>query len=343
MKKILLIKTSSIGDVIHNLPVVSDLLAMLPGSRIDWVIEESLAAIPALHSGVGGIIPAAVRRWRTSLWRRETRDEIRTFVGRLRETRYDAVIDTQGLMKSALIARAAHGPRYGKDWKSAREPLRVFYDRTFAIPWSLHAVERNRLLCALALDYAVPPVPDYGIRAPAVTFEWLPRRPYTVLLHGTSARRKLWAEDCWVGLGRRLNDGGMHCVLPWGREDERRRSERLAQRIPGATVPPRLDFTAAAALLGEARLVVGLDTGLTHLAGALGTPTVGIFGATDPAATGLYGCARAVNLGGVGSAPSVSEAIAAVGVLLQDIEEIDLSGVVEPQIPLRPPFSKGGR
>lgn len=341
MKKILLIKTSSIGDVIHNLPAVSDLLAMLPGSRIDWVVEESLAAIPALHPGVGGIVPAAVRRWRTSLWRRETLGEMRAFVARLHQTQYDAVIDTQGLLKSALIARAAHGPRYGKDWKSAREPLRVFYDRTFAIPWSLHAVERNRLLCALALGYSVPPVLDYGICAPAVTFEWLLREQHAVLLHGTSARRKLWAEDCWIGLGKRLNDGGMHCVLPWGSEDERRRSERLAQRIPGAIVPPRLDFTEAAALLGGARLVVGLDTGLTHLAGALGTPTVGIFGATDPAATGLYGCACAVNLGGVGSAPSVSEAIAAVGVLLQDATEFVGCDVAERQIPPGPPFSKG--
>jgi heptosyltransferase-1 len=341
MTKILLIKTSSIGDVVHNFPAVSDLLAMLPGSRIDWVVEESLATIPALHPGVGEIIPAAVRRWRRSLWQRKTRDEIRTFVGRLHETRYDAVIDTQGLMKSALIARAAHGPRYGKDWQSAREPLRLFYDRTFAVPWSLHAVERNRLLCALALGYTVPPVPDYGIRAPVATFDWLPREPYAVLLHGTSARRKLWAERCWSGLGKRLGDDGMRCVLPWGSEDERRRSERLAQSISGAMVPPHLDFGEAAAMLGGARLAVGVDTGLTHLAGALGTPTVGIFGATDPAATGLYGCARAVNLGGVGSAPSVSEAIAAVGVLLQENENFGRD-VVGQQIPPRPPFAKGG-
>lgn len=318
MPRILLIKTSSLGDVVHNLPVVSDIVAAMPDASIDWVVEESFAAIPMLHPRVSRVLPVAVRRWRRGLWRPAVWREARAFVRELRAQPYAAVIDTQGLLKSAWIARAARGGRHGLDRASSREPLGWFYDRTYAVSWHQHAVERNRSLAAHALGYVLSGPVHYGIRAATQTFDWLtPDRPHAVLLHATSAERKLWPEAQWIELGRRLAAQAMTCVLPWGTADEHERSIRLAQQIPQAVAPARLELPALAALLAQARIVVGTDTGLTHLAGALGVPVIGIYCATDPAATGLHGCARGVNLGGIGAPPAALEVIAAVDLVIK--------------------------
>ena len=316
MSRILLIKTSSLGDVVHNLPVVGDLVNALPGVTIDWAVEEAFAAIPQMHPQVSRVLPVAIRRWRRALWRGETWREIRAFVGHLREHQYDAIIDTQGLLKSAWIARAARGVRHGLDRASAREPLGVFYDRTYRVPWGQHAVERNRSLAAQALGRAPAAQLQYGISVAAQKFDWLPDQPHAVLLHATSAERKLWSEARWVELGRWLAAQSVTCVLPWGAPAERDRSERLAQQIPQAIVPERLALDAVAALLRGAKIVIGTDTGLTHLAGALGVPTIGLYCATDPAATGLYGCARGVNLGGIDDVPDAGRVIAVATELL---------------------------
>ena len=312
VESILLVKTSSLGDVIHALPALSDMRARAAGARIDWVIEESLSGLPRMHPAVGDVISIAMRRWRRSLWLHATRSEISGGIRRLRGRIYGAIIDAQGLLKSALIARWARGPRYGMDFHSAREPLAVFYDRAFRIPWTLHAVERTRLLAARALGYEIPERIDYGIRAPARHFDWLPGGPYAVLLHMSSGRYKLWDEQNWIAIAAALNSAGLNCVLPWGADDERDRSTRLGARLSAAVVPPALAFAELAGLFAGARVVVGLDTGLTHLAAALGVPTVGIYCGTDPAATGIYGCPRARNLGGIGRAPSAAEVSSAI-------------------------------
>ena len=312
MKKILLVKTSSLGDVIHNLPVASDILAAQPATEIHWAVEEAFAAVPRLHPGVNRVLPVAIRRWRAGWWRGGTYAEIRRFASELKLEAYDAVIDTQGLLKSALVAWGARGRRYGLDFASAREPLAMFYDRTFSVPWTQHAVERNRALAAQALGHAVRDGVEYGIHARGRRFEWLSAGRYAVLAHVTSAAGKLWAEDCWVALGAHLNYRGVRCVLPWGDARERLRSERLAAAIPNAVVPPPLPLDETASLLAGASAVIGVDSGLTHLAAALQSPTVGVYCATDPAATGLYGSARAVNLGGIGTMPAVKEVVAAL-------------------------------
>jgi len=305
MTSILLVKTSSLGDLVHNLPVVCDIHRAVPDAAVDWVVEETYEAIPRLHRGVRSVIPMSVRRWRKSWWRSETRSELQAGIARLRAHRYDAIIDTQGLLKSALVARAARGTRYGLDWASAREPLGWFYDRTFRVPWTMHAVERNRELAARALGYQRVPDVDYGVDARRDAQRASDR--YAVLLHSTSAREKLWREDDWVACAEWLAKRDTRVVLPWGCAEERARSERLACRMPHATVPASLSLTEAAGLLAGAQLVIGLDTGLTHLAGALGVPTVAVYVATDPRATGLYGCRRALNAGRERAAPSASE------------------------------------
>jgi heptosyltransferase-1 len=309
MPRILLVKTSSLGDVVHNLPVVADIASRWPEAQIDWAVEESFAALPTLHPKVGHAIPVAIRRWRRALFNREVRREIGAFLEALRAVRYDAVIDTQGLLKSALIAFAAEGRRYGFDFRSSREPLAIFYDRTFRVPRSLHAVERSRILTAAALGYTVPPVIDYGIQAGSSRVSG----DYAVLVHATSAAKKVWDEERWIAIGGALAGKGLKIVLPWGSDAERVRSERLAAAIPGASSPSRLPLVELAALLARARCVVGVDTGLTHLSAALGVATVGIYTATNPSMTGLYGCARAVNLGALGANPGIEDVLLALG------------------------------
>src|SRR5690349_14684218 len=148
MPRILLVKTSSLGDVVHNLPVATDIRAALPRAEIDWVVEEAFSAIPWLHPAVARVIPIAIRRWRSRFLDRAVRGEIGAFTRELKREAYDAVIDTQGLLKSALVAWTARGIRHGLDFASSREPLFFFYDRTYSVPWTMHAVERNRVLAA---------------------------------------------------------------------------------------------------------------------------------------------------------------------------------------------------
>jgi heptosyltransferase-1 len=312
------------GDVVHNLPVVGDLRASIPECRIDWVVEEAFGAIPRLHPGVGNVIPVSIRRWRRHPLASRTREEFAGLRNHLRQTRYDAVIDTQGLLKSALLAWMANGCSHGFDWKSSREPLQLFYDKVYAVSWSVHAVQRNRLLVSKALGFAISETPDYGIAirpedaaALDTAFPVPSAGEIAVLLHATSAAKKEWPEDDWARLGENLAAQGISSILPFGSDKERQRSARLAARIPGARVPPPLDLTQLAALMSQARIVVGVDTGLTHLAVALDRPTIGLFRATDPAATGLYGSARAVNLGGIGMTPSANEVTVATTRLLE--------------------------
>jgi heptosyltransferase-1 len=312
MPNILLVKTSSLGDVVHNLPVVSDLRKALGDAAIDWVVEKAFAAIPAMHPGVRRVIACELRSWRRSWLTRDTRREWRDFVSKLRAEQYDFVLDTQGLLKSAIIARAARGYRVGLDWRSSREPLAPFYDRVYSISWALHAVERNRRLAALALGYGVSGEPRYDIHASAMSAHWLPTTGYMVCLHGTSQPRKLWPEQAWVKLGLRMHEQRIACVFPWGSDVEHARAERLAAAIPSAVVAPRLTVAQAASVIAGARAVVGVDTGLTHLAAALAVPTIGIYGATDPAATGVRACGRVANLGTSGKFPSSAEVIDAL-------------------------------
>ena len=306
MPRILLVKTSSLGDVVHNLPVVCDILRCVPGAMVDWVVAEAFAAVPRMHFAVSDTIVVALRRWRRTPWNAALRAEVSAFAARLRAGAYDAIIDTQGLLKSALIARAARGSRHGLDWTSSREPLALLYDRTYRVPWSAHAVERNRSLAAQALGYTVPAEMVFGIRPQARALPWLPNPRFVVLLHATSADAKLWAETCWIALARMFCDAGTVAVLPWGSPEEQARSERISAAVTGSIVPPRLTLEELSTLLAQSEAVVGVDTGLTHLAGALGARTAGVYVATDPAATGIHGCARAANIGGVGAAPSAS-------------------------------------
>ncbi|MDX8386251.1 MAG: lipopolysaccharide heptosyltransferase I [Gallionella sp.] len=317
--RILLVKTTSLGDVLHNLPVVSDIVRHHPNAQIDWIAEESFAALPKLHPAIHNVIPVAVRRWRKNLFNANTWREIRAFRSMLAWEHYDICIDTQGLIKSALLMRGANGTRCGYDKDSAREPLAAnMYQYTYPVTKGQHAVERNRQLVAQALSYTLDGSANFGIRLPQVeAFNWLPhsnnrgnnKGDYAVLLHATSRDDKLWDEVNWVKLGNALHQKGIRCVLPWGSTSEQTRSERIAAQITDAIVPPRLSLDLAAALLGKSRAVIGVDTGLAHLAAAVNVPTVGIYTATDPTLTGLYTGERTLNLGNIGQSPDVASVL----------------------------------
>jgi len=303
--RILIVKTSSLGDVIHNLPVITDIRRHLPDAQIDWCVEDGFSAIPRLHPGVGKIIPVAVRRWRKKLFQGATWREIGDFRRQVAADIYDAIVDTQGLVKSALIARQARGPRLGYAADSAREPAAArWYDRHFHVSRNLHAVVRNRRLAAAALGYPVEGEPDYGIETLPATFSWLPHRPYVVFLTATSRDDKLWPEANWLALGRSLNSLGYSAILPGGSPVERERAARLAADIPGALAAPSMSIPELASLLSGARAAIGVDTGLTHLAVALKTPTVAIYTATDPGLTGVLGAGFHRSLGGKALIPS---------------------------------------
>ena len=299
------------GDVIHNLPVASDIISHFPDAQIDWVVEESFAGIPELHPAITNIIPVALRRWRKSLLNAETRSEIRAFKIRLQQNQYDYVVDTQGLIKSAMITFMTKGTRCGYAWNSAREPLvSLFYHHTYEVTKNLHAVARNRQLAAQALGYIPATTLNYGIKAPGIALPWLTDKPYAVLLHATSRDDKLWPETDWVALGLHLNQLGITSVLPWGNTQESQRSQRLGQQIPHAIVPPSLRLGEVAALLAGAKVVVGVDTGIAHLAAALHVPVIGLYCTTDPALTGILTSGPGVNLGGIGKTPALATVIA---------------------------------
>ncbi len=309
--RILLVKTSSLGDVIHNLPVAADIARALPGAEIDWCVEESFADIPRLSPVIQGIIPVAVRRWRKSLLAGSTWHEIGELRRRLQGQAYDAVLDTQGLLKSALIARQAAGRHLGYAADSAREPLAArFYDARYSVDRSLHAVVRNRQLAAAALGYPLATPLDYGgITPPTVEAGWLPAGRTAVLLTATSRDDKLWPENYWIALGQELVKRGLTPVLPAGNAVERARAARLAAAVPGAVAAPPLSIRDLAGVIGRATIAIGVDTGLAHLATALRIPTIALYTATDPALTGVLGAGFFRNLGGIGLTPSVGEVL----------------------------------
>ena len=292
--------------MVHHCPAVSDAARAIPGAAIDWVVEEPFAAVAAMHHAVRRVIPVAVRRWRRAWWRAAVRAEIGAFRRSLAAEHYDAVIDAQSLIKSALISRLADGRRHGMDWSSAREPLAAcFYDVRHAVPRGAHAVERNRGLTAAALGFVASPKIDYGLQS--VDGE---KKGEAVFLTMTSRADKLWPEERWIALGRAL---AMPVVLPWGSDEERSRAQRIAAALPGANVPNRMTLDQLALLFAGAKAVVGLDTGLTHLAAAVGAPTVGIYCGSDPSLTGLYGAAHATNVGAPRRSPTVEEVLEKLG------------------------------
>ncbi|WP_058913699.1 lipopolysaccharide heptosyltransferase RfaC [Entomohabitans teleogrylli] len=290
--RVLIVKTSSMGDVLHTLPALTDAQRAIPEIRFDWVVEEGFAQIPTWHSAVERVIPVALRRWRKAWFSGPVRAERREFRKTVRAIRYDAIIDAQGLLKSAaLVTRLARGTRHGMDWQSAREPLAcLFYNRRHHIDKSQHAVERIRQLFADSLGYSRPQAPgDYAIARHFLNDHERARAPYAVFLHATTRDNKHWPEANWRQLIALLGEQGITIKLPWGAPHEEARAKRLAEGFAYVEVLPRMSLENVARELANARFVVSVDTGLSHLTAALDRPNITLYGPTDPGLIGGYG------------------------------------------------------
>ncbi|WP_338620055.1 lipopolysaccharide heptosyltransferase I [Paludibacterium sp. THUN1379] len=313
MMNVLIVRTSSMGDLIHTWPAITELVKHYPNLRLSWLAEENFADIARLHPAVQTVFPFAWRRWRKQICSPSTWREMRQLKQALQSVQWDLVIDSQGLLKSAIPARLSGGPLAGYDWQSVREPLAsLLYNKRFRVSRQQSAVERNRALFSSAFGYAVQGSPVFGI-LPGERPAWLPAGRYAMLLHATSRASKEWPESCWQALAQRLQQQyGLAVVYPWGNETERQRAERLASGADYAMAAPRMTLEQAAAALGHAAAVVGVDTGLSHLANALDVPLVALYTDTDPALTGVCETDYAINLGGIGQMPTVDEVMQAL-------------------------------
>jgi heptosyltransferase-1 len=288
--KVLLVKMSSLGDVIHTLPALGDAVAARPDVRFDWVVEEGFAEIPGWHPAVDQVIPAALRRWRKRPLKYFASREWRDMRNSLRECNYDAVIDAQGLLKSAFVSRLVRAPRYGMDKATVRERLAALaYDHPIHVPRDMHAVARSRLLFAGALDYPLPEgLGDYGLGG-VITAAPPGRLPALLFFHGSARAEKLWPEDNWVVLAELAAAEGYRVWLPWGNQQEQLRAQRIASATGNAEVLPRQTLRELAGLLQGVSGAVAVDTGLGHLSAALSVPTVSLYGPTSTRLVGAYG------------------------------------------------------
>ncbi len=315
--RILIVKTTSMGDVVHALPAISDIRRYRPGITIDWLVEAPFAAIPALHPAVRRVIPIAWRKWRKSLFAAPTRAAIAEARAALRQDEYDLVIDLQGLLKSVLWGVQARGPLAGYDRDSIREPLAALaYRRMVRVSREAHAVARNRALVSGLLGYRLPDTwpearPDFGIVAPAFDSPgqqgaWQPPVLGAALIPCASRPEKLWPEAHWIAIGQRLRRASLTPVVVWGSDEERARAERIAAGCQGI-VPPFLSVAQMAAVLSRARQIVGLDTGFSHLAAAFGAPTIGVYCDHEPGLAGITGPGPVASFGGKGQVPTLDE------------------------------------
>ena len=330
--KILLVKLSSLGDVLHNLPLVWDLRARLPHAQIDWVVEEGYVhLLEPLRTregfkGIDRIIPFGLRRWKKHLFKLSTWQQFFAFKKQLQAVTYDTVIETQGLLKSALVCTLANkspnavvaGLANATEFSGYESAARFFYGHLVPVPVQTHAVDRSRLVMCSALDWPAIERSDspqfYGAQIQVnLTKPVLPelKTPYILFFHSTAREAKRWSHFAWITLGKELASRGYQVVLPWGSSAEKAVSVELAKQIPNALVPPAFSIEDAFQVIAGAALTVGVDTGLTHLAAVLGLPTVEIYCDSPRWKTEGYWAHHIRNVGDMQSPPDVAEVVQA--------------------------------
>ena len=335
--KILLVKLSSLGDVLHNLPIFWDLRARLPHAQIDWAVEESYVHLlqPLLSTdgfrGVDRIIPFGLRRWKKNLFKLQTWKEFFAFRKALQAVSYDVLIETQGLLKSALVCALARKSSYAvvaglanATEFSGYEPMaRAFYNQCVQVPNQCHAIDRSRWVMSSALDwpllnrqenpthfYPESYVAQLGSSEISSDLRIL-KKPYILCFHCTAREAKRWSNEHWISLGQSLSSKGYQIVFPWGNSSEKKISVQLASQIEGAIVPEAFSIQEAFPIIASAALTVGVDTGLTHLAAVLGKPTIEIYCDSPRWKTEGYWSDQIINLGDIKAPPTVNAALSA--------------------------------
>ncbi len=344
--KILLVKLSSLGDVLHNIPIVWDLRKRLPHAQINWIVEEAYVHLleplktTETFNGIDRIIPVAFRRWRKNLFSLRTWREFFAMRKVLQSTTYDVVLETQGLLKSALVCALAKKTKHAivaglgnATEHSGYEPMaRMFYTQSVNVPVKCHAIDRSRWVMCSAFDWPLLnrndelPLfypPEFVQQLPPLLFEGLKKTeegtpiPYVACFHSTARTAKRWPNDHWIELGKALSSQGYQVILPWGSEAEMKVSGLIASQIPGAIVPRAFSIEEAYLLVAHAALTIGVDTGLTHLSAALGKPTVEIYCDSPRWKTEGYWSKNIVNLGDWRKSPTVDEVLPAMQVILR--------------------------
>ena len=303
-----------------------DIRRHFPDANIDWVVEEAYTSLVRLNPQVRHIIPIALRRWRKNLGAAAVRNEISEFYRQLRSQAYDIIFDTQGLLKTSVVMRLARlapgGTRVGlanATQGSGYEPVsRIFHTQSVAVGLHTHAVMRARLVAAAALGYQPDEAADFALQTPVLspTPDWLPPHPYAVFLHGTARADKQWAQANWIAVAQSLATRHLPILLPWGTPAERIAAQELAAQMPQAIVLPSLSLMEAVLLVNNAALVVGLDTGLTHIAAAYCRPTIELYCDSPRWKTEGNWSPHIINLGDSGAPPDVAQVIHAIDTVL---------------------------
>jgi heptosyltransferase-1 len=297
------------------MPMVDDLKTHFPDAQIDWVVDEAYVNLVRLQPKVNKIIPFALRRWRKSLRSKATRDELKAFYKTVREEEYDFVFDTQGLLKTGIIMGMARTTKTGKKIGLANGTegsgyegiSRIFHDHSVAVDRHTHAVLRGRLVAAQACGYKITTPASFGLQKLGITPSWMPSTQYIVFFHGTAGNSKKWARNNWIDTGRDLQVTHWPILLPWGNDTEKAEAEAMAEQMSNARVLPKLSMQEAIVLAERAALVIGVDTGLTHIAAAYETPTIELYCDSPRWKTEGNWSDKIINLGDQGKPPSVAE------------------------------------
>ncbi len=319
--RILIVKVSSLGDIIHTLPAVTDAYRAHQDVEFDWVVEENFVEVPGWHPAINNVIPVAIRRWRKNILKTYFNKEVKAFKRNLQGVHYDMVIDAQGLIKSGIISRISKGLTVGLSNTTIREPLAtLFYNKRYSVPWNEHAVDRVRQLFSRALGYHYDKSKiDYGIDIKRIDPDYTGEPEKRVMfLHGTTWATKHWPKNYWRQLAQIANSKGYEIELPWGDSEEKARAEFIAQDLDQVTVLDKLDLNGLARKLNRCAGVISVDTGLGHLAAALAKPTVSLYGPTDPGLSGTCGEKQLHLNSDLACAPCVKKTCAYTGPSLND-------------------------
>jgi heptosyltransferase-1 len=332
-KKILIVKLSSLGDVLHTLPIIFDIRTHLPSAQIDWLVEEAyvdllkpLQADP-INPYIDQVIPFGLRRWKKNIFSKTNWVELIQLIRKLRANRYDLIIDFQGLIKSALIAALARsnslviGPYNSTDFSSYEPLARQFYSQTVAIPKQCHAIEVARYLInhALGIQSNGTKPHFYSVFEQCVLPDmFIESKPYALCFHATARHEKRWGMEAWVEIGKYLFERGITPIYPWGNTEEKAISETIVRQIPGAVVPQVFSLRDYFEIIQQARLTIGVDTGLTHLAAVLYCPTIELYCDSPIWKTRGYWSDSIINLGDLGAPPDTISVKSAIDQLTQE-------------------------